>query len=347
MSSERMPYRRRAAARARRLLPLLRVLAVVGLASVAGAHPLAPSLLELEERAPGRFDVTWKTPQQQPVGSHVEPELPDACRQVGTAEASQEGTGLVLRYAVDCGQTGLEGQRIAVRGLESSGTNALVRVALRDGRRIQAVLHAGDAELRISARQGVLEVGLEYAGLGFEHILSGLDHLLFVFGLMLLASTTRQLVATISCFTLGHSVTLSLAALGYVAFPTALVELLIALTIVALALELAKPPSPHPDWMRRAPWAMAASFGLLHGLGFAGALAEVGLPAQEIPAALLAFNLGIEVGQLAFVTVVLVLRHAFGAAIRSAPPRLLRAPVYAMGGLAVYWTLDRAAGLFS
>jgi hydrogenase/urease accessory protein HupE len=328
-------------------LTVLGIAAALLVASAAQAHKLAPSLLQLTERAPGHFDVTWKTPQQQPVGSHVEPELPDACRQVGTAEASQEGTGLVLHYAVDCGEAGLEGQRIAVRGLASGGSNALVRVALRDGRRIQAVLHAGDAELRIRARQSALEVGLEYAELGFEHIVSGLDHLLFVFGLLLLASTPRQLVATISCFTLGHSVTLSLAALGYVAFPTGLVELLIALTIVVLALELAKPPSPHPDWMHRAPWAMAAGFGLLHGLGFAGALAEVGLPAQEIPAALFAFNLGIEVGQLAFVALVLALRHAFGAAIRSAPPRLLRVPVYAMGGLAVYWTLDRAAGLFS
>jgi hydrogenase/urease accessory protein HupE len=289
--------------------------------------------------------MVWKTPLQQPVGSSVRPELPEGCESVGFGDVAREDTGLVLRQVVDCGETGLVGRSVAVRGLETSGTNALVRVALLDGRRVQAVLHARDPELRISRRQSALEVARDYGRLGMVHILGGLDHLLFVFGLVLLVSGRRRLLYTVTSFTLGHSVTLSLAALGYVAFPTALVEVVIAATIVALALELARPATPKPGWMRRAPWAMAFGFGLLHGLGFAGALAEVGLPAEEIPAALLAFNLGIEVGQIAFVLAVLAARRGLGGVIDAAPTWALRAAVYGMGGLAVYWCLDRGAGL--
>lgn len=315
------------------------------LAGSAAAHRLAPALLELVEASPGRFDVVWKTPLQQPVGSEVRPELPESCRAVAAGEASREATGLVLRSTVECGASGLVGRTVAVRGLETSGTNALVRIVLADGRRIQAVLHSGEPELRVPERQDVFQVARDYGRLGSEHILSGFDHLLFVFGLVLLVAGTRALLYTVTAFTLGHSVTLSFAVLGFVAFPSALVEVVIALTILALALELARPDPPKPSWMRRAPWAMAFGFGLLHGLGFAGALAEVGLPTAEIPAALLAFNVGIEVGQIAFVLLVLVLRRGFASVIAAAPGWALRAPAYGMGGLAVYWCLDRSLGL--
>lgn len=315
------------------------------LAGPAGAHPLAPDLLELVESAPGVFAVTWKTPIQQPIGSEVHPELPASCHARGAGDAVREDTAWVVHSTIDCGREGLVGRRLAVRGLETNGTNALLRVALRDGRRIQAVLYAGAPALEIPARQGVLDVARAYARLGVGHILTGLDHLLFVFGLVLLVRGRKPLLYTVTAFTLGHSVTLSLAALGYVAFPTRLVELVIAGTILALALELARPPTPDPSWMRRAPWAMAFCFGLLHGLGFAGALAQVGLPAVEIPTALLSFNVGIEIGQLSFVLTVLTLRHLLSGRVEAAPAWLLRAPVYAMGGLAVYWCLDRGAGL--
>ena len=321
--------------------------AVIALvASTAQAHRLAPALLELVETQSGRFEMLWKTPLQQPVGSEVRPELPERCRGVGAGEAAREDTGMALRATFDCGEAGLVGSTVAVRGLESSGTNALLRIALLDGRRIQAVLHAGSPELVVRARQSALDVGRDYARLGALHILSGLDHLLFVFGLVLLVTGGRLLFYTVTAFTLGHSVTLSLAALGYVAFPTALVEVVIAATILALALELARGESPAtPGWMRRAPWAMAGGFGLLHGLGFAGALAELGLPAEEIPAALLSFNVGIEIGQIAFVIVVLALRRLLARRLDAFPSWVLRAPVYGMGGLSVYWCLDRGVAL--
>jgi hydrogenase/urease accessory protein HupE len=330
-----------------RAVALAGVAAVALVVAAAAAHPLAPALLELVETRPGRFDVVWKTPLQRPVGSDVRPEFPTHCAAAGPGADTRDATSATLRQTLDCGTRGLDGSRVAVRGLETSGTNALLRIALLDGRRFQAVLHAGAPELEVRARQSALDVMADYGSLGVEHILGGLDHLVFVFGLLLLVSGARRLLYTVTAFTAGHSVTLSLAVLGYVSFPSALVEIAIAVTILALALELAREAPPQPGWMRRAPWAMAFAFGLLHGLGFAGALAEVGLPHEEIPAALLSFNLGIELGQVAFVLAVVAARSVFARAIARAPAWALRAPVHGMGGLAVYWCLDRASGLFA
>jgi hydrogenase/urease accessory protein HupE len=315
------------------------------LALSARAHPLAPALLSLEERPDGRVEVTWKTPLQRPRGSDPRPALPDHCARLGDEEVFREGTGVVRRFQLDCGERGLVGASLGVSGLAEGGTNALLRVALADGRRAQAVLHAREPSYRVPRRQTAWDVARDYGALGIEHILTGLDHLVFVLGLMLLVGGGRLLLFTVTAFTVGHSVTLSLAALGFVRFPSALVELVIAGTILLLALELARPAEASQSWMRRAPWWMAGSFGLLHGLGFAGALAEVGLPADEIPLALLTFNLGIEVGQLLFVAVALVVGRGLAALRAPLPAWALRLPAHAMGGLAVYWCLDRGAGL--
>ena len=235
---------------------------------------------------------------------------------------------------------------IGVQGLAEAGGNALLRIVLRDGRRIQAVLHGGEPVFEVPARPSALQVFADYLRLGVLHIATGTDHLVFVFGLLLLAAGPRPLVATVTAFTAGHSVTLSLAALGVVRFPSAPIEVLIALTILALAVELARGPDAPPSALRRRPWAVAFGFGLLHGFGFAGALAEIGLPEQEIPLALFSFNVGIEAGQLAFVALVLALRALFAPLSRLAPPWLARAPITAMGALAAYWCLDRGAALF-
>jgi hydrogenase/urease accessory protein HupE len=210
---------------------------------------------------------------------------------------------------------------------------------------VQGVVTAARPSLAVPARPRRWDVVRDYARLGVEHILGGPDHLLFVFGLVLLAGTARRVAATVTAFTLGHSVTLSLAALGLVTVPTAPIEMLIAASVLALAAELAREPD-RPTLMRRFPWVMAATFGLLHGLGFAAALAETGLPQGEIPLALFAFNAGIELGQLVFVLVVL----AAGRVLRRVPIRLpawtRHVPVYAMGTLAAFWWWERTAALF-
>ncbi len=313
----------------------------------AAAHRLAPSLLSVEETADGAIAVSFKIARQQPSGAEIAPELPEQCVPSERPRVAEDEQSLTVRWTARCGAAGIVGARLGVRGLAETGTNALVRVALRDGRRVQAVLHAGAPSLLVPERASASGVFRDYLRLGVLHIATGFDHLLFVFGLVLLARGTRRLLWTVTAFTAGHSVTLSLAALGVVRFPTAPIEAAIAATILALALELArKEDSKRESPLRRRPWAVAFAFGLLHGFGFAGALAEVGLPQEEIPVTLFSFNVGIELGQVGFVALVLALRRALAPAFASAPAWLLRAPVTAMGALAVYWCLDRSAALF-
>ena len=317
---------------------------VFGLAPPVLAHPLAPCVLELRETAGGQVDVGWKTPLVRPRGAELEPVLPTRCRTVSTPTVTQEGGGVWTRWTIDCGRGGLVGERIGVSGPGSVALGAIVRVTLADGRLVQGVASPGKLLLTVPARPRALDVMRDYARLGVAHILTGPDHLLFVFGLVLLAGTTRRLLATVSAFTLGHSITLSLAVLGFVDVPSGPIEVAIAASVLALAVELARPRAAV-TLIRRRPWLMAAAFGLLHGLGFAAALREAGLPAGEIPLALLSFNVGIEAGQVSFVLGVLALRRSVGTLVENLPGWLERVPVYAMGSLAGYWWLDRLIAL--
>jgi hydrogenase/urease accessory protein HupE len=325
---------------------LARALAMILLAIplFAHAHPLAPCVLELRETAAGRVEVGWKTPLVRPRGAALEPVLPARCHAVGPRAVAEEGGGVWTRWVVECGPGGLVGERIGIAGPGSLALGAIVRVTLADGRLVQGVVSPARPMLTVPASPRALDVVRDYLRLGVAHILTGPDHLLFVFGLVLLAGTARRLLGTVSAFTLGHSVTLTLAALGIVDFPSRVIELAIAASVLALAVELARRPAA-PTLIRRRPWAMAALFGLLHGLGFAGALREAGLPAGEIPLALLSFNAGIEVGQVAFVIAVLALRAAAGRLPERAPSWVWRVPVYGMGSLAGYWWLERALAL--
>ncbi len=305
----------------------------------AEAHPLAPVLLEIVEQGDGTAGVLWRTSALRPVGSDVRPRLPDSCEALEPPSYRQEGSRLDARWTVDC--TGsLTGRAVAIDGLGTARIDALARVELADGRVAQRVLRAGSAEFVIPERERAIDVLRSYGALGIEHILTGLDHLLFVFGLLLLVGWGKRLIWTITAFTVGHSVTLSLVTLGFFEYPVALVEFLIALSIFMLALDLARPD--EAGLFRRYPWWLAGGFGLLHGMGFAGALAEVGLPQSELPLALLFFNIGIELGQLAFIAVV----AAVGAALMRLPaaeiPAWRTVPVYVLGSLSAMWCIERA-----
>jgi hydrogenase/urease accessory protein HupE len=233
---------------------------------------------------------------------------------------------------------------LAIEDIASSKAAVLLRIELADGRRLLHVLGPDDPVFVIPARQSRAAVARSYGWLGIEHILTGPDHLLFVLGLVLLVGGGRPLLWTVTAFTAGHSVTLSLAVLGYVNFPVGPIEVLIAASIFVLATELAQ-RSPTPSLLSRQPWLMAFAFGLLHGFGFAGALAEIGLPSVDIPLALLSFNVGIEIGQLAFVLSA-VLVGALLAPLARRRPRLARlVPTYVIGSLAAYWTFERLAAL--
>jgi hydrogenase/urease accessory protein HupE len=217
-------------------------------------------------------------------------------------------------------------------------------LSLRDGRRYQAVLTAENPEFLIPAIPGQGQVMIEYSRLGLEHIVGGIDHLMFVFGLLLLVGGGARLFWTITAFTAGHSITLSLVTLGFISFPVPLVEFTIALSIFMLALNLARRDFSRSDGgglFRHYPWWLAGGFGLLHGMGFAGALAEIGLPQSNVPLALLFFNIGIEAGQIAFILLLLGAWWLIKRPLLPWQERLLPIPIYALGGLSAMWCIER------
>jgi len=322
------------------------ILCALAFADLARAHPLAPALLDLRENAAGDVAVTWKVSAFRAPGVEVRPVLPASCRpHTDAVTTTEEGSGIVTRWTVSCGPAGLVGARVGIAGLEAAKIDGLVRAILADGRTFQTVLRARAPYTVIPERPRRLDVIRAYGALGVEHILTGADHLLFVFGLLLLVDSVGLLLKTVTAFTVGHSVTLSLAVLGLARLPSAPIEVAIAASVLALAVELAREPAV-PTVMRRFPWLMALAFGLLHGLGFAGALREVGLPSGEVPLALLAFNCGIELGQLAFIAVVLAARSVLRRSDVALPAWAYRAPVYAMGSLAAFWCIDRGLAIF-
>jgi hypothetical protein len=309
----------------------------------AGAHSFAPGLFDVREQAGGRLRMLWRAP----AGSLAAPVPPSHCRVEWDVPPA---AGEVTRATLDCGTEGLRGATLAVRDLTRT-EDALLRITWHDGAVTTALLRGGADTFVVPASRlgaGVSPVGVlgSYLRLGIEHILRGADHLLFVLGLLLLAGTWSMLVRTVTAFTVAHSLTLALATLRLVEVPPAPIEALIAASIVLLASELARDAGARPTLTRRAPWLVAFLFGLVHGLGFAGALADAGLPADHVPLALLAFNAGVECGQLAFVAVAAGPLWRLGHRVRG-PRWLARLPAHAMGALAVAWTIDRVLGFWA
>jgi hypothetical protein len=310
----------------------------------AQAHLFAPSLLKLSELSPQSYNVVWKTPVKIISNIPLRPIWPEGCETQAESAARTEGTGIVSSWQLVCDSShdqGLVGQLLGVSGLGANQVSAMVILNLRDGRHYQQILTAETPQFRVPLEPVQSQVMTEYSVLGAEHIWAGIDHLMFVFGLLLLVGFGAgwRLIGTLTAFTLGHSMTLSLVTLGFLTFPVPLVEFTIALSIFILALDLAR--SDKGGLFRRYPWWLAAGFGLLHGMGFAGALAEIGLPQGSVPLALLFFNLGIELGQIAFI---LLLMGAWQLAKRPLLPwqeRLLPVPVYTLGGLSAMWCIER------
>lgn len=335
---------------------LLFVLVLLVSRHVVLAHSFEPALLDLRERNAGMFDVGWKLPGPES-GSLLagepapEPQLPEHCHSAGPPATDNPDIGAARYWRVDCGPAGLRGARLAVGGLAGSRLDVILRITWEDGTSVSSTLRSGAEEFVVplapvshgigpgAAARAVL---LSYGRLGVAHILGGVDHLLFVFGLLLLVPSWRLLVQTITAFTLAHSLALALAVLGVVTVPASPVEVMIALSIVLVALETTRPSGRPATLTQRYPWLIALGFGLIHGLGFAGALADIGVPRDQVALALMAFNVGVELGQLAFVAVMLAPLALFTRVTRSWP-RLRLVPAYTIGTLAVAWTLDRAA----
>jgi hypothetical protein len=314
--------------------------AVLGiiLASRADAHEIRPAYVELRETAVGEFDLTAKVPARGRERLALHPVLPDGC----TASFVREtwtGDAHVAHAVVRC-PGGLTG-RITVEGLTGTMVDVLLRIVRLDGSAQVSRLTAAAPSAKVEPAPRSAQVAVTYLVLGMEHIVLGVDHLLFVLALLVLVGPTRRLVSTVTAFTIAHSLTLAAATLGVVDVPTRPIEAMIALSIVFVAAEIVHARQGRAGLTMRQPWVVAFIFGLLHGFGFAGALAEVGLPAQAIPLALLFFNLGVELGQLLFVALLV----AVSALVGGAPlPRWSWAghvPPYAIGALAAYWTIER------
>lgn len=311
-------------------------LVLVGWSNLADAHEFDPHVVQVSERGEGRYHVRWRAP----VETEARLVWPDHCSSTLTRART-----LKRWFDARCKAPGLAGETIAVEGLPSPTDHVLLELIAEDGQRWQHVLRGEAATVRIPAAPGAVDrvdVVTSYFVLGIEHLLLGPDHLLFVLGLLgLLRNDNKRLVAAASAFTAGHALTLCLATLDVIRLPPAPVEACIALSLVWLARELVV-KEPHA-LSRRAPALAAGGFGLLHGLGFAGALGALGLPPGQVPWALGAFNVGIEVGQLAVIGVGLAVVGLLGARLQPMSFARTASPLvpHAMGAVASFWVLDR------
>jgi len=317
------------------------------IAANAAADVFRPAYLELREAGNGEYDVLWKVPvlgDDLRLSAYVV--FPDTTERVTEPRVVSSGGAWIERWRVRH-EGGLVGRTIEIQGNAVGVTDVIARVERLDGTSQVERLQPGAPRFEVLPPTGAMEVAWSYLVLGVEHILAGIDHLLFVLALLLIVRGSWRIVATITAFTIAHSLTLVAATLGWVHVPGPPVEAIIALSIVFVAAEVVHELRGKEGLTARAPWVVAFSFGLLHGLGFAGALAEVGLPQKAIPVALLMFNVGVELGQLIFVAVVLLLGTAFGRLMAAKPTWTTGAAAYGIGAVAAFWTLERVVSFWS
>jgi hydrogenase/urease accessory protein HupE len=319
---------------ARRGGAALLVLGVSLCAPRAQAHSFDTSTLKLTEVAAGRFTIEWQTTASSLKDLREPARYPKPCRQPGAV--------------LDCGPLGLAGT-VEFPWLEGGESRVTVVVDWLSGARLLRVVSGRSPSLTVygipaSAGWRFLEpIAVDYTRLGVEHILTGFDHLMFVLAITILVGRRKALIGAITAFTIAHSLTLAATVLGWLWLPSAAIETTIALSIVLACAECLRPAD---SLARRAPWLVTFVFGLLHGMGFASALLETGLPEKHVPSALLFFNLGVELGQLAAIMVFLVV-GSLVARIARRPAWSTRAFVYAMGATAAYWSLERGLAMFA
>jgi hydrogenase/urease accessory protein HupE len=311
----------------------------------ARAHELQPAFLELNETAPGGYSVLWKLPslgEASDVRLPIVPVFPDACRSVGEPRTARAGTAWLFTARIECAGS-LAGRTIVFEGLEAFTTDVLVRAQHLDGGVETHVVKPLQPSLTLRAADDSRRGIAAYLYLGIEHILLGVDHLLFVLGLLLIVRDRWMLVKTVTAFTVAHSITLAVATFGVAQVAPAPLNAAIALSILFLGPEIVRRWRGETSFTIRHPWVVAFAFGLLHGFGFASGLAQLGLPRAEIPLALLLFNVGVEIGQLAFVLLIVLLERSFRLLEIRWPRIVERAPGYLVGSLGAFWTLQRVA----
>jgi hydrogenase/urease accessory protein HupE len=315
---------------------------IAGTGAGAGAHEIRPAYLEITENAQHRFDVLWKQPSIGAQALHLVPQISNGLLKGEPAEEAAANSFVVRRWTdINVSRDSFDGASIHIEGLQYTITDVLVSLSFANGQDIQEILRPGNPTLIVHLTgAGKLPVPA-YLLLGIEHILTGFDHLSFVLGLLLLVKSPRTLIKTVTAFTVAHSITLAAAALGLVHVNPSVIEALVAFSIVFVAVEVVRAYQGESGLTARYPWLIAFTFGLLHGFAFAGSLAEIGLPARNIPLSLLLFNVGVEIGQLLFVGAVLLLIALLHRLPRRLPHWTLWVPPYAIGGLASFWVIQR------
>jgi hydrogenase/urease accessory protein HupE len=314
--------------------------AMVMAAQPAEGHETRPGFLELRQTDADTYSFVWKKPSGGEIEIYVAPVVPPGCELSTVGEQALTPGALVVRGVLRCANS-IAGKSIEIDGLQSTVTDVIVRVHHADGRLESHLLKPMNPSVTLGVSTTAWQRSSAYLRLGIEHILLGVDHLLFVLGLLLIVGDRWMLVKTITSFTLAHSITLAIATLGYASAPLPPLNAAIALSILFLGPEIVKRWRGETSVTIRRPWIVAFAFGLLHGFGFASGLTTMGLPQVEIPAALLSFNVGVEIGQVGFVGLIVLLERSF-ATLEIRWPRPVEAlPAYAVGSLGAYWTIQR------
>ena len=329
----------------RQLLALAAFLiSMPGFIVVSYGHALQPGYLEIRVVDTDLYSVLWKKPADRGKPLAIFAVLPQSCDPAQPPPSVWDGTAYFARWTAHCAG-GLEGRKIRIDGLDQTSTDVLVRFDFANGSVESRRLTPGDSSFTVPAIPSRLDVVRTYLVLGFQHILSGIDHLMFVLALLLLVRGTRRLIITVTAFTLAHSLTLAGATLGLIQVPGPPVEATIALSIMFVASEIMRSRAGNPGLTDKYPWVVAFIFGLLHGFGFAGALAQIGLPQTSIPTALLFFNIGVEIGQLFFIASMLVVIVLARIVIRRINMQRIAwistVPPYVIGSAAAFWMIQR------
>ncbi|MGI9457451.1 MAG: HupE/UreJ family protein, partial [Aeoliella sp.] len=302
----------------------------------------------INEREPGYYDVQWLVPALGEMSLPIQPVFPECMKPVGPPSAHAAPGAILQYFSFKTDGAPIAGETILIDGLAGVQIDVLLRIQLANGDRHSIILRPKSPSFVIPERATKGAVSWSYLKMGVEHIIGGIDHLLFVLALVIIVPNRWMLLKTITAFTVAHSITLALASLGLVNVPSGPTEAVIALSIVFLAVEIVHSRRGKFSLAERYPWVVAMTFGLFHGLGFAGALSEVGLPQHEIPLALLMFNVGVELGQIAFVMVILLLlaciRILFRAFPKVGPVAKRQLVPYVIGCVAAFWTIERTIG---
>jgi hydrogenase/urease accessory protein HupE len=327
----------------RQALAVLALILGLGALGVAHAHESQPGMLDLRQIAEDRYELTWRAPIYYGKPHPARLELPEHWKDVVEPSQRLLPDSQVFRHVVSVGDGGVEGSVIRFLRLEATITDVFVRLNRLDGTVMTAVARPSKPYVELRGERSLATTAADYVGLGFHHILQGVDHLLFVVGLLLIVKSRTMLVKTVTAFTVAHSITLAIATLGYASVPIPPLNAAVALSILFLGPEIVRTWRGETSLTIRFPWVVAFLFGLLHGFGFASGITTTGMPRSELLPALLFFNGGVEVGQLAFVFTALALVRSCRILDVRWPRWAERAPGYVVGSLGAYWTIQRVA----